>query len=75
MPVTNINAAAVDSVLFGVAKRFDRGPIEDVGSLRGALDALFANEAYAQAIGSLTADEDSVTTRLSLSAEAFSGIT
>lgn len=73
-PQTNINAAAVDSVMFGVAKRIDRGVISDPEALLPAYEQLLTDDRYLASIQSSTADEESVKTRLELASEAFSGI-
>lgn len=70
-PISNINAAAVDSVMVGVARRLEAGPIEDPEALGPRLDALLANEDYLQAIQRSTADEESVSARLRLAIDAF----
>jgi len=73
-PADTLNAAAVDSVMFGVAKRLDNGPITRPKDLASAFERLLANERYRLAIERSTADEESVGTRLSLAAKAFSGV-
>lgn len=69
-----INAAVVDSVMTGVAKRLAKSDIGDSQALAAAYDGLLADEDYLDAVGRATADEDSVKTRLEKSEEAFSDV-
>ena len=73
-PRASVNAAAVDSVMFGVAQRLRKGPITRPKSLRPALNRLLKDSRYLQAIERATADEESVAQRLSLATKAFAGV-
>lgn len=73
-PATSVNAAVVDSVLVGVARRLNRGPIRDVASLRIAYQRLLATDSYVEAIQRATADEESVRTRLDAATGAFASV-
>lgn len=70
----SLNAAVVDSIMFGVAHRLSRGPITDVKGLKRSYDLLVANPEYVTAITRFTAYDESVTNRLKLAKEAFEGI-
>jgi hypothetical protein len=67
-----VNAALVDSVLVGVAKRLEQGPIEHLDQIEARLDELLANDDFQSSIARATADEDRVARRLGLATEAFS---
>lgn len=71
---TQVNAALVDSVLVGVARRLMNGPISQPQRLGPAFDDLVAKEDFQTAIGRATADEERVERRLSLATAAFSQI-
>lgn len=66
-----VNAALVDSIMVGVAKRLERGPIKRPALLRKSYDALLADADFALAIGRATADEDRVKTRFAKAEAAF----
>lgn len=70
-----INAAALDSVMVGVAARIAKGPIEHPDTLQEAYTDLLATNEYLGAIGRATADEESVKTRLRLAKEKFLNVT
>lgn len=69
-----VNAALVDSVMVGVARRLERGPILRPGDLAPALDTLLADPEFETAIARATADEERVARRLDKATEAFSSI-
>ena len=69
-----LNAALVDSVLVGVARRLDSGPVLEPASLANAFDSLIADSAFLGAIGRATADEDRVVSRLSKATDAFATV-
>lgn len=66
-----VNAALVDSVMVGVAKRLESGPIKKPEQLRKSYEVLLADEEFETAIGRATADEERVRTRLSKAEAAF----
>jgi hypothetical protein len=69
-----VNAALVDSVMYGVARRLDRGPIENTEELGKAYERLVSDPEFVAAIGRATADEDRVRLRLTKAAEAFDAV-
>jgi hypothetical protein len=69
-----LNAALVDSVMIGVARRLSRSPIKDVGALGPAFDSLISDEKFLAAIGRATADEERVDKRLSMATQCFANI-
>ncbi len=74
-PKRAINAAAVDSVMTGVARRLvARGEIHDLAAMRAQFDLLMKDDAYMGAIETGTSDEANVRTRLTKAEEAFSRI-
>jgi hypothetical protein len=70
-PEAQINAAFADAVLFGVAHRAHRGPIKQLDGLEVARASLLADEKFLSAIARATADEDRVSTRLTMARKAF----
>lgn len=70
-----INAAALDSIMVGVAARLAKGAVDNSENLKQAHTTLLANSEYLGAISRATADEESVKTRLRLAKEEFSKAT
>jgi hypothetical protein len=70
-PVRTINAAIIDSVLVGIAKRLARGPIMNKKQFRKCYEELLKNADYQSAIESGTAQEGNVSTRIRLATQAF----
>jgi hypothetical protein len=70
-PGRSLNAAILDSVMVGISRRLERGPIVDHGAVRTAFERLVNNEDFKQACGRATADEKRVQTRLDLATAAF----
>ena len=70
----NINAALVDAVMIGVARRLDKGSISDQAALRPAFDSLLEDEGFLAAIGRATADEARVRDRLTKATSAFESV-
>ena len=66
-----VNAALVDSVMCGVAKRLKAGPLPSPVVLGPAFDTLMRNPAFTEAIERATADEDRVSRRLGIATETF----
>ncbi|MBZ0145792.1 MAG: DUF262 domain-containing protein [Rhodocyclaceae bacterium] len=67
-----INAALLDSVMVGIARRLLAGrAFRNVEALRPAFDGLVANEQFMKCITRSTADEESVRIRLELATAAF----
>jgi hypothetical protein len=74
-PKRAVNAAVVDSLMTGVAKRLQaKGPISDFNSLRANYDALIADEKYLEAAETGTSQAANVSTRLSKAEQAFSSV-
>jgi hypothetical protein len=73
-PIRNLNAAILDSVLYGVAMRLKDGTISQPELMSEALDTLKSNSKYVDAYGTRTTDEAKVELRLSLAAKAFADI-
>jgi len=69
-----VNAALVDAVMFGLAKRLDQGPITSPEDISGAFEQLVKEADFLTAIGRATADEDRVARRLSMGTAAFSAV-
>jgi hypothetical protein len=74
-PKRAVNAAVVDSLMVGVAKRLlANGPIRDFGTLKASYDALIADSAYLNATETGTSQPANVITRMAKAEEAFSQI-
>jgi hypothetical protein len=69
-----LNAAVFDSVMVGLARRLDRGPITDGAVFKSAYDALMIDQAFLDACGRGTAGEERVKTRIELATAAFAGV-
>ena len=73
-PLGSLNAAVLDSVMTGVAKRIERGPIENCDEVKNKLWSLFKNNAYLEAVKTGTSEENKVRRRQKLALEAFADI-
>lgn len=73
-PIRALNAAILDSVMVGVARRLEKGPISDGDTLRSRYENLLANDRFQFAVARATAGEESVATRINLATEAFAGV-
>ena len=74
-PKKAVNAALVDALLVGIARRINtRGPIKKPTLLRQAYHKLLQSSKFQASIFRSTADEDNVKTRLRLSTRAFANI-
>jgi len=71
---TSINAAVLESVMFGVASRISTGSIANATGLKDAYDGLIASEPYKLAVTRSTANEESVTARLTAARMAFASV-
>jgi hypothetical protein len=69
-----VNAAVLDSVMYGVASRLSTAPLEDVKGLQGPFDRLLATKEYLTAVTRATADEESVRARLEAAKAAFAAV-
>jgi uncharacterized protein with ParB-like and HNH nuclease domain len=70
-PLKTVNAAQCDSIMYGVAKRLDQGPISDKTELKRKYEELMANAEFKTWISAGTTDENNVRSRLKLAREAF----
>ncbi len=73
-PVRTVNAAVADSVMVGIARRLDCGPITHLKGLKPLLDSLMHDATYKDAIDQRTASEDSVHTRMAQASAIFSEV-
>ena len=73
-PLRAVNAAVIDSVMTGVARRLASGPIKKTDQLRERYDALLHNTKYKEAIETGTSQEANVTTRLKEATDAFASV-
>lgn len=69
-PVRAVNAALCDSLLVGVARRLERGPVQS--SLREQYDNLLHNEKFVTSISKGTSQNENVRRRIQLSTCTFS---
>lgn len=73
-PVKVVNAAVVDSVMTGLARRIDTGPIGSPSQVAEEYAALMKNEDYRSAIDTHTSHESIVKTRIDLATRAFADV-
>jgi Protein of unknown function DUF262 len=73
-PVRAVNAAVIDSVMTGVARRLAKGPIKKPNQLVASYDALLKKQDYMSAVETGTSQEANVSTRLRLATEAFASV-
>ena len=74
-PKRAVNAAVVDSLMTGVAKRMSQGEIRDSSKLRYQYKSLLSNKEYISATETGTSQEANVETRMRLAQEAFADVT
>ena len=73
-PVKAFNAAFFDAIMTGIARRLDRGPIENTDSFRAAYASLMTNEAFVAETSRSTANDETVKGRLTAAVSAFEQI-
>jgi hypothetical protein len=73
-PISSINAAALDSVMVGLARRLERGPVSDITKVKAAYDDLLSDPAYLTLISRSTSDESNVEARITKASQRFDGI-
>jgi hypothetical protein len=73
-PVRAINAAVLDSIMVGLMRRLDAGPVTDGPGLKSAYEALRRNKRYNEATTSSTAAEESVEDRLNEATDALQDV-
>lgn len=73
-PIRALNAAVFDSVMVGLARRLERGPVTDRQQFKTKYDDLLKNKEFLDACGRGTAGEERVKTRIGLASQAFDGI-
>ncbi len=72
-PAGILNAMIYDSVMVGLARRIQEGPIEDARQLLTGFTALLTNAEFLSAIRSVGDDDSSVARRMKLATAAFAG--
>ena len=70
--VRTVNAALLDSLMIGIARRLDSGSIDS--DITKEYDSLRADEQFESAISASTADTEKVKERIRLATEAFSNV-
>ena len=73
-PARAVNAAVVDSVMTGLARRIKREPISDPSQVAQEYATLMDNESYRKAVETGTSQESNVETRLELATRAFADV-
>jgi hypothetical protein len=73
-PKRAFNAAVFDAVMVGLARRLERGPVEDREGLARAHQGLLADPDFVNATETGTAQEPNVVKRLKLASSAFAGL-
>lgn len=73
-PRRAINAAMFDSVMVGVAKRLEKGPIKDKDNFLKQYYQLLKNDEYIESISAHTTDDEVVKTRMKVTIKMFNDI-
>ena len=73
-PVRAVNAAVVDSVMTGLARRIKEGSITNSSQVAQSYAELMKDDRYRGAIETGTSQESNVETRLELATEAFANV-
>jgi len=73
-PKTALNAAVYDSLMVGVARRLEKGTIEDRIEFIRQYDELLKNSAYVDSTETGTSSDRNVKARIELATEAFKNI-
>ena len=74
-PKRAINAAVVDSVMTGVARRLATGDVQEPAALASAFKELMSDDEYVSATETGTSQPANVSTRMKLATEAFERVT
>jgi hypothetical protein len=73
-PVRAVNAAVLDSVMTGVARRLAKGRITDFDELKKSYEALMQDSNYRDSVNTSTSQETNVTARMAEAVKAFEGV-
>jgi hypothetical protein len=73
-PVRAINAAVIDSLMTGVARRLAKGPVKRPTELLVCYKKLVKNKRYRNAVETGTSQEANVATRISEATKAFASV-
>ncbi|MBF0318647.1 MAG: DUF262 domain-containing protein [Nitrospirae bacterium] len=73
-PANSLNAAVFDAVMVGVAKRLEKGKINDLVDLKNKYEKLLKIPGFVEAYKTSTSDENNVKARLTSASEIFSDI-
>ncbi|MCU0496993.1 MAG: DUF262 domain-containing protein [Anaerolineae bacterium] len=71
---TTFNVAVFDSIMVGIARRLEKGPIQDCDQLKANYHELLKNDTFLKATGGATSRQDTLSTRLRLATAAFENI-
>lgn len=74
-PRRTLNLAILDSVMIGLARRLEKGPINVFSQVLEQYQELLKNEAYQAYINTGTSDESSVYNRVEMATTAFKNVT
>jgi hypothetical protein len=73
-PIRAVNAAVIDSLMTGLARRLAKGPIKNTKDVATRYDSLLKNEDYLTAIETGTSQEANVEARIKAATEAFANL-
>jgi hypothetical protein len=73
-PTSSFNAAVFDSVLVGIARRLQKGPITDPALVGASYWSLLEDNEFTAATSRSTANDETVKTRLEKAIAAFDGL-
>jgi len=69
-----LNAAAFDSIMVGIAKRLEQGPVHDFDQVKNMHDMLLQDISFSVLYTGSTTDESNVTQRIDIAVAAFADI-
>ena len=73
-PVRAVNAAVVDSLMTGLARRIDKGTISNPSQVAEQYAALIENPSYLHAVDAGTSQKSNVEARIELATKAFADV-
>ena len=73
-PEKALNAAVYDAVMVGVARRLEKGNVDNPDALKTAYDGLIVDPAFEEAYTKATSDAPNVLKRLQLATDAFAEV-
>jgi hypothetical protein len=73
-PKSTLNAALYDAIMMGIAKRLEKGKIQNIGILKEKYHELIANPEFLAAIETATTDKTNLDSRIKSATDIFTGV-